>query len=211
MKKVSIVISTLALTVSIFVAWKNYLSPFSLSLHSGNPRLEPIQSGGRVIRFAVILPLYFINNGARDGLIQDIMLNVSSGQNAWLFYPAFYCEYSVFTEATLANTLTKNSSNVPFYPIHLQGKESSYKSIIFVPDAKNVKFPLGNGDLLPGKYQFCIKTLDKISNDYEKKLTFNITLSEKQINDLTSSHILIPFLDEVTSKRQAMSAETQTS
>lgn len=65
-----IFISIIALIVSGVVAWKNYLSPFRLSVLCGNPRLEPgeykLEHGKEkaVIRFGVVLPLYFINSGA---------------------------------------------------------------------------------------------------------------------------------------------------
>ena len=207
----SIIISIIALIVSGIVAWKNYLAPFKLSLHSGAPRLErcPVEliDGRAVMRFAVVLPLYFVNKGARDGIISDIVLIVRSGQNAWLFYPAFYCKYSVSTEPTLGMMLTKDPSNEPFYPPHLQGKETLYKPIVFPPVSSSKKFPLGDKPLLPGKYTFQVMILETLKKDYEVKLTFHITLSEEKISEFESSPsltCLIPFIDEVQDKRQLL-------
>jgi len=208
---ISIIISIVALIVSGIVAWKNYLSPLRLSVYSGSPRLEPcplkLIGGGEVIRFAVVLPLYFVNRGAQDGIIRDIILIVNSGQSAWLFYPGFYCKYSVSTEATLGKRLTEDPSNEPFYPIHLQGKETLYKPIVFFPVGDNKKFPLGDAPLLPGKYTFQVKTLDAKKKDYELKCTFHVTLNEKTTREFASSAsptCFIPFIDEVQDKRQTL-------
>jgi len=207
----TIIISIIALLVSVIVAWKNYLAPFRLSVHSGSPRLEPLQvkltNGKEVVRFVVVLPLYFVNGGARDGIVRDIVLVVRVGQNAWLFYPWFYCKYSVSTEATLGKKLTEDPSNEPFYAIHLQGKETLFKSIVFAPISDNKKFPLGDNPLLPGKYTFQVRTLETLKKGYEVKLTSHITLSEEQINEFESSAsplYLIPFIDEVKDKRQML-------
>jgi len=207
----SIIISIIALIVSGIVAWKNYLAPFRLSLHSGAPRLErcpvELRDGRAVMRFAVVLPLYFVNKGAHDGIISDIVLIVRLGQNAWLFYPAFYCKYSVSTEPTLGRMLTKDPSNEPFYPPHLQGKEALYKPIVFSPVGGSKRFPLGDGPLLPGKYTFQVMILETVKKDYEVELTLHITLSEEQISEFASSASLtglIPFVDEVQDRRQLL-------
>jgi hypothetical protein len=211
METASITISIIALVVSGIVAWKNYLAPFKLSLHSGAPRLErcPVKliDGRTVMRFVVVLPLYFINEGAHDGTISDIVLIVHSGQNAWLFYPAFYCKYNVSTEPTLGMMLTKDKSNEPFYPPHLQAKETLYKPIVFPPVGDSKKFPLGDNPLLPGKYTFQVMILETLKKDYEVKLTFHITLSEEKISEFESSPsltCLIPFIDDVQNKRQLL-------
>ena len=207
----SIIISIIALIVSGIVAWKNYLAPFRLSLHSGAPRLEPcpvqLIDGKAVMRFAVILPLYFVNRGAHDGIISDIVLIVRSRHSAWLFYPAVYCKYSVSTEPALGKMLTKDPSNEPFYPPHLQGKETLYKPIVFFPVGNSKKFPLGDKPLLPGKYTFQVMILETLRRDCEVKLTLNITLSEEQISEFESSTSLtglIPFIDEIQVKRQLL-------
>lgn len=207
----SIVISIVALGVSCFVAWKNYLAPFSLNVYSGNPRLEPcplkLVGGKEVTRFAVVLPLYFVNKGAQGGLIRDIILAVELGKSVWLFYPGFYCKYDVSTETTLGMRLIQDSSNEPFYSIHLQGKEKLYKPIVFYPVGDNKKYPLGDSPLLSGKYTFRVKTLEAEKKGYELKYTFNITLNEEKVREFASSAAptcFIPFMDEVQDKRQML-------
>jgi len=211
MATASIIISIVALILSGIVAWKNYLAPFKLSLDSGSPRLEPcpvkLIGGREVIRFAVVLPLHFVNMGTHDGSIKDIVLTVRSRENAWLFYPGFYCKYSVSTESTLGRKLTEDPSNEPFYPIHLQGKQTLYKPIVFFPVSNNKRFPLGDNPLLPGKHGFQIKTLQAGKEDYEVKLSFHITLSEEttiKFGSPASPVYFIPFIDEVQDKRQML-------
>lgn len=209
MNAVSLIISIVALLVSIFVAWKNYLSPFSVRIYSGNPRLEPcplnLLGGGQIMRFTVVLPLHIVNKGAQDGLIHDIILEVHKDESDWLFYPAFYCDYSVSTELTLGESLTKKPTNVPFYPMHLKGREALYKSIIFVPDGANKNFPLGSNKLSSGKYHFSVAMWETNKDEYREKLTFDITLNDEQIKDFISTagqKFLIPFADEVKNNRQ---------
>jgi len=210
MALVGVITGIIALMVSGIVAWKNYLSPFRLKVYCGSPRLEPcklhLEGGIVVTRFSVLLPLYFVNTGARDGIISDIALIVRSAKNTWLFQPFFYAKYSVQTEATLGKKLTEDPSNEPFYPIHLIGKEKVYKSIVFA-SLPNERFPLGENPLLPGTYGFQVQTLEASKKGYEAKLTFNIKLSEETVNELaspTSPTYLIPFTEEIKAKRQSL-------
>ena len=205
-----IITGLIALIVSGIIAWKNYFSPFRVRVYCGNPRLEPgmhdLGDGRTVIRFAVILPLYFVNTGARDGTISDIALIVRSTKNIWLFQPFFYTKYGMQTESALGKELTKDPSNEPFYPVHLLGKEKIYKSIVFV-SLPNERFPLGDNPLLPGNYTFQVKTLEVAKKDYETKLIFNVDLNEEHISSLSAGAFFIPFVEEVKKKRQDLQAE----
>lgn len=164
---------------------------------------QRLEDGGEVIRFSAILPLYFANAGARDGAISDIVLIVKSEKNTWLFQPFFYTKYSLQTESALGKKLTEDTSNEPFYPLHLAGKSTVYKSIVFAL-AKHEKFPFGTNPLLRGKYNFEIRTLEANKKNYKTKLVFNITLNEEQIKGLSNGAHLIPFLDEIKEKRQEL-------
>jgi hypothetical protein len=210
MEILTVIISATALIISLFVAWQTFVSPFSLIIHSGNPRIEyfpqKLKDGGQVIRFTAILPLQLVNKGARDGLVKDIVIIVHSDSFDWMFYPAFYCDYSISNESTLGNTLTKNNTNIPFYPIHLNGKETLYKSILFVPDGQNERFPLGNGKIVSGKYHFSVCTLKRNKFDYEEKLSFDITFNDEQIRDMNTPNRIgtIPFVDELKNARHKL-------
>jgi len=207
MELAGVITGAVALIISVTLAWKNHLSPFHVGIFCGNPRLEPLplklEDGSTVVRFSAILPLYFTNTGAREGVISDIILVVDSDRNEWLFQPFFYTKYSMKTESTLGTKLTEDPSNEPFYPIHLSGKATVYKSIAFAL-LKHERFPLGTSPLSPGKYSFTLKTLEVDEKHYETKLAFNVTLSSEQINQLSNGNCLIPFLDEVKSKREKL-------
>jgi len=207
MELAGVITGAIALIISVILAWRNYLSPFHVNIFCGYPRLEPLplklEDGSTVIRFSAILPLYFTNSGAREGVISDIILVVNSDQNGWLFHPFFYTKYSMTTEPALGTKLTEDSSNEPFYPVHLAGKSKVYKSIVFSL-LKHERFPLGTNPLSPGKYSFTVKTLEAGKNDYETRLVFNITLNNEQINQLSTGNYLIPFLDEVKDKREKL-------
>jgi hypothetical protein len=206
-----LIIAVFSLIISGIVLWKNYLSPFRLKVYCGNPRLEPVplalKDGGTVTRFAVILPLYFANTGASDGIISDIVMIVRSTEYTWLFQPFFYTKYSIQTESALGRKLTEDPSNEPFYPLHLLGKEKIHRSIVFVSLPKVEGFPLGDNPLLPGRYTFQVRTLELSRKDYENKLTFNLDLSKEHISSLSAANCIIPFIEEVKQKRRSLQAE----
>jgi len=207
MELAGVITGAIALIISVILAWRNYLSPFHVEIFCGNPRLEPLprglEDGSTVIRFTAILPLYFTNAGARDGVISDITLVVNSGQNKWLLQPFFYTKYSISTEPALGTKITEDPSNEPFYPVYLAGKSGVYKSIVFVL-LEHERFPIGTNPLLAGKYSFTLKTLEVGKRDYETKLTFNVTLNNEQVNHLSTGNYLIPFLDEIKDKREKL-------
>jgi len=207
MELAGVITGAVALIISVILAWKNYLSPFQPGILCGNPRLEPVplklEDGSKVIRFSAILPLCFTNTGAREGVISDIILLVTSAQNEWLFQPFFYTKYSMRTESTLGTGLTDDPSNEPFYPIHLPGKSTVYKPILFAL-LKHEQFPFGTSPLSPGKYSFILKTLEVDKKHHRTKLVFNVTLNSEQISQLSTGAHLIPFLDEVKSKREKL-------
>lgn len=211
MELAGVIIAVFALIISGLVAWKNYLSPFRVKVNCGNPRLEPVllylKDGGTVTRFAVILPLYFANTGASDGIITDIVVIVRSTQYTWLFQPFFYTKYGMQTESALGKKLTEDPSNEPFYPIHLLGKEKVYKSIVFVALPNDERFPLGDNPLLPCRYGFQVQTLELSRKDYENKLIFNVDLNKEQISSLSAGNCIIPFVEEVKQRRQSLQAE----
>jgi len=208
MELAGVITGAIALIISLTLLWKDYLSPFNAKIYCGNPRLEPLpqqlEDGGAVIRFSAILPLYFVNTGARDGAISDIALIVKSEKNTWLFQPFFYTKYSLQTEPTLGKKLTEDPSNEPFYHLHLAGKSKVYKSIAFAL-LKHEQFPFGTNPLLAGNYSFEIKTLEIGKEEYETKLIFNIELNGENIAALSKGAIIIPFLEEIKKKRQQLS------
>jgi hypothetical protein len=207
MELAGVITGAIALIISVVLAWQNHLSLFHVRIFCGNPRLEfvplKLDDGRTVIRFAAILPLYFTNTGAREGVINDILLEVSSDQNQWLFQPFFYTKYSMATGSTLGTTLTEDPSNEPFYPIHLAGKSKMYKPIAFAP-LKHDRFPFGTNSLSPGKYSFTVKTLEVSKKHYETRLAFGVTLNNEQTNDLSVGNYVIPFSDEVKDKREQL-------
>lgn len=207
MELAGVTIAVFALIISGTVAWKIYLSPFHVKVYYGNPRLEPgkldLGSGRTITRFAFILPLYFVNTGASDGIISDIAVIVCSPKNTWLFQPFFYTKYGMQTESALGRKLTEDPLNEPFYPLHLLGKEKIYRSIMFV-SLPNERFSLGDNPLLSGRYNFQVQTLEFSKKDYETKLTFNIDLNEEQISSLEAANCIIPFVEEVKKRRQSL-------
>jgi hypothetical protein len=208
MELAGVITGAIALLISGIVAWKNYLSPFNVKIYCGNPRLEllplKLEDGRTVSRFSAILPLYFVNTGAREGVIRDIILIVNSDQDKWLFQSVFYTKYSIKTESTLGKTLTKDPSNEPFYPVHLAGKSEVYKAIVFVP-LKTDSFSLGTSPLSAGNYSFTVKTLEVGKEEYKTKLVFNINLNDESIANLSKCVILLPFLEEIKDERQRLS------
>jgi hypothetical protein len=213
MEVASIIISVVALVVSVIVAWHNYLSPFHLELHCGSPRLEPqplkLEGGKKVARFAVVLPMHFANTGALGGVVTDIVLKVRTPEGStWLFLPFFYTRYGVSNESTFGKKFTEDSTNEPFHPLHLLGREKTYRAVAFVA-LPNDNFPLGVNPLSSGTYTFQIETLETGKDDYALKSTFAISLSEKNVKEWGTSDspsYLVPFLEETKQKRGRLTA-----
>jgi len=212
MELAGVITGAIAITISGILsgilAWKNYFSPFNVKIYCGNPRLEPMpqrfKDGSTVMRFSAILPLYFANTGAREGVINDIVLIVNSDQNEWLFQPFFYTKYGIKTEPTFGKNIFDDPFNEPFYPIHLAGKSKVYKSIAFAL-LKHERFPFGTNPLVAGNYNFAVRTLEAGKEEYETKLVFNIDLNDERVANLSKGNIVIPFLKEITDKRQQIS------
>jgi hypothetical protein len=194
------VTGVIALIISGFIAWNNYISRVNIKIICGNPRIEPVflkeGNGDAAILFSAIFPLYFINLGAQDGVIRNIIIIVKSDQKQWLCKSAFYTAYNIQKESTLGRKLTEDPSNEPFYPVYLSGKSKIYKPIAFVP-MKTDEFPIDTSPLLAGKYNFEIRTLEANKKDYKTKIVSSITLNEEQIKDLSGEANIIPSLKEV--------------
>ena len=197
----------IALFISGIIAWKDYFSRFNVRIYCGNPRLEPgihiLKDNSTVTRFAVILPIYFVNTGAMDGIIDDIAITVKSQNNTWKYFPFFYTRYTVKTDSALGKKLTDDPANEPFSPIHLQSKEQVDKTIVFA-SLENQYSTLGENPLLPDKYTFSVQTSELVKKKYSTKLEFSISLNAEQVADLSKGHILIPNKEEIVNKRQQL-------
>lgn len=207
MEVAGFVTGIIALLISGFIVYKNYLSPCNIKVYCGNPRLEPMpqrfKDGSAVMRFSTILPLYLTNTGAREGIISDVMLVVKSDQNEWLFQPFFYTKYSMETEPSFGKKIFDDPLNEPFHPIHLAGKSKVYKSIAFAL-LKHENFPLGTNPLVAGNYNFAVRTLEAGKEEYETSLVFNIDLNDERVANLSNGNIVIAFLKEILNKRQQL-------
>jgi hypothetical protein len=162
--------------------------------------------GKKVTRFAAIIPLIFVNTGARDGTITDIMLKVKSDKHNWIFQPFIFTKFDLSIKSILGSEeLTKDPSNTPFHPIHLQAKEKMYKPIAFTPlfDLKRLpQCPPGDEPLPHGIYRFEIQALETGTDEFKPKLTFNIELGRESIHTLEIGSFLIPFRQDITKRRQ---------
>lgn len=194
-------IALTALIISGIVAYRAHFSRFNVKIYCGNPRLEPVATeekrGGPAISFCPILPLYFINTGAKGGVIRNIVTIVKTDRKKWLSQSVVYTPYNLQRTSPFGQRLTEDPANELFYPIQLQGKSSIYKSIGFMP-LETDGFPTDKNPLLAGKYTFEIKVLLAHKKHFETKLVFSINLQQSQINSLSNGDRLIPFLEEVS-------------
>src|ERR1019366_4727063 len=75
----SLVISVVAIVVSLLTLWKTHFAPFSAVIVAGSLRLRiyPIRSGTtRWVMASFDVPVSFANEGARSGVITGLRLRV---------------------------------------------------------------------------------------------------------------------------------------
>lgn len=194
----------IALILTGILAWKNYFSPFSVKVLHGKPRLEPgkhiLKNGTSVTRFAMVLPLFFTNSGAREGVINDIIVTVKSKTNFWQYLPVFFTKYTMQKESTLGEKLTEDPSKEPFHPIHLQSKGQIYNTVLFVT-LENEYSTLGENELLPDTYHFTIQISDSSEFTYTIKDEFDIEFNQQHIRSLIDGGILILETEETKKSR----------
>jgi hypothetical protein len=137
-------ISFLALGVSVFLLWRDYLQPFNLTSHPAgritvarNPFSESLHED------CILLDLVFENHGARGGAVEDVALVVRAPDAVGIFR-----SLAVQNDRTL--NLTRElppPALETFVSFHLAKQESAVRRVLFVPRSGD-----GFVRFIPGRY-----------------------------------------------------------
>lgn len=148
----AVIISLLTASWLAFTSYRTAFSPFQAELAIGNPFLTRCEDEKKEnYCMCPIIPIEFVNVGARPGTVRDIVLVVAAGHWKALLHA------EAFSKSFGTAALTENNREV-FHPFMLNGKERLFKNILFniSSQPKGWKSPaVKNGELLPfGTYSF---------------------------------------------------------
>jgi len=146
-------ISILALFISIFTFYMNYLKPFKVDATFGGYVLFPdISETEKIPKLNIGVTILLYNKGAKSGLIEDFAIKVErmdAEDEKVNYYPYLYFDYQDFVDRMLKNEPYAYSYREGFSGIYLKPGESCYKEIVF--GARKTKTPI---QYIAGKYRF---------------------------------------------------------
>jgi hypothetical protein len=170
--KFSIFLSVFALCVSF---WSSF-SPSSVEVVVNSPVWI-----GRNNGLGLKLTCVFANSGAQTGIVTDILLKMEGKDktSAFLFFPTMVIDETEFTmEAKPDIKFLKG----PFYPVAVQGRQSSVLSFVFAKYSGNPNFQSVN--ITPQEYKFTVLTKMGTSTKYETQQSFTVNLNQDSIRTL---------------------------
>ncbi|HQP31062.1 MAG TPA: hypothetical protein PLB81_07015 [Deltaproteobacteria bacterium] len=148
----AVIVASIAAIWTGYVNYKLSLSSFKVNMGAGNPAFTTcIDKEKGTYSLCPIVPLEFVNVGAKPGLVNDVMLVVSTGQWKSKLIPI------AFAPSFGQEALDENRREV-FHPFALNAKERLFKNVIFYPGqdpGELNSLQMNRGQLLPeGNYNF---------------------------------------------------------
>ncbi|MDR3412226.1 MAG: hypothetical protein P4L87_14990 [Formivibrio sp.] len=146
---VAVLISLLALIVSITSAFKEDIFPFQPSVLLDEIVMAPT-SGPSHNSVALVLPLTFINRGNGAGIIHMAAIKIEYEGKAKLYTPIAEIDYQKY----LSGMRKLHGENIlgTFNSFALAGKATLKKFILFAQEEKSDKYPFSSWS--PGNYTF---------------------------------------------------------
>jgi len=202
-------ISVIALGVSGFTLYRNYLAKFKPLItiggvvyrfgiaERGTPGVETAIGGefdpipNRILG-AILIPIVFIHEGGRPGVITDIMLRVSceGNEDNWFFEPRLYVDERAFLTTHDAQAHLKWIESA-FSPFPLAKGSEVRRFILFQP-LSNENYP--SGRLRVGQY--IIHVLCKINDEHKYReidaITVDFSIDALKNLEATVSYIPPP-------------------
>lgn len=174
-------------TISIFAIWisivailisLNVHSPFNVNVYSTGTYVIPANlSDNSYPVMTFILPIEFINTGAKPGVVIDIYLMVKHENIEVKYLP----KYEIDVKQLHQEVLWDNQINKPFQQFGLEGKDRITKAILFTGELPGqiITTEIGN-------YSIEVFIKDSRENIFLKKIVLSIKINEdalKNIND----------------------------
>lgn len=181
-----ITISIIALAVSCFTLWFNFLSPFDPEIDLGTISFIPDRKSkiDNFVTSQLGISISLYNNGAKSGFIEDLSITMINKENRnikYVFFPYMYYDSKKLLISRVEKKPDAYFLQGDFAGFYLLPKEVEYHEILF-----NMKY---NSKLEPGVYEIAIygkiKNEDFIKYDSINQKITDITLQsigKKEIN-----------------------------
>ncbi len=152
---VPLIISAIALAVSLVSAFKNELFDFTLRAVPGELTLA-VASSESHRSFAIIYGVSFINEGYGHGIIEAVALKIHGADGVRLYTPIFEVDYEKFLQGR--RLLHADNIRGRFAPFVLGSREASKHFIVLSQEEKNDKYPFKEWRAGKYRFEFWVKT-----------------------------------------------------
>ena len=193
MKVASFVISIIAILLSCTAIYFSHLEPFSPLITAGDPMwcMETVKVEEK--RLALIVPIIFLNQGAKPGCLADMKLTFHSYGEARdvNFFPSLILDYSGFVKAKKKCDSVFQHAESTFAPILIPGKESFIRVLVFFS-----RHMLSPENVKKGKYRIDFYYLERGKNIAEMFHTANYNIKQETIDSLKKGVAHVPLNEE---------------
>ena len=142
----NLLISIISLIVSLTIAWLTWLRPFSARIILGNIYLVSQKGENNLITITLGLQLSIFNKGAREGVLEDLMITMKSvdGNFNSVFFPIYFYDNQQYLENKLNKKSDLFSMKGSYSSLLLSPKQMILKEIMFQMDKNSGILNAGN-------------------------------------------------------------------
>jgi len=149
-----IVISILALIISIVSAFRDKIWPFELKVLAGDIAIVACGKIGKITNnIPILFPLSFINLGYSEGIIEKIAFKrIDSQENVKIYIPLIEIDFVKLIRRQPPKIHADNMLDV-FSLFSIQPKQSLKKYLVFTQELESKEYPFSD-KWIPGKHNF---------------------------------------------------------
>ena len=191
-ERITLLIAVTAVVISLISAFKDTIFPFNLKVITDTVILANYTSSSRN-SLALVLPLFFINDGHGSSVIEGIAIKVEGQNSVKIYTPVAEVDFGKFIAVKRALDADNVTGTFDSFPIF--GKSSIKKHILFLQEGKSKKYPFNIWN--PGEYKFRIfikesrhskpeeynsmthGVTEDILNRYQEGTSFSLALSKE--------------------------------
>jgi len=145
----ALILSAVALAISLVSAFKEHLFEFHLRVIPGEVTFAvPTAPSHRSV--AIILSASFLNEGYGQGVVEWIAIKIKQGNTVKLYTPIAEVDYEKFIQGR--RKLHGENIRGGFSAFVLHSREGTKKHILLSQEENNPKYPFS--EWKPGKYEF---------------------------------------------------------
>ena len=186
-----IVISLISFAISAYTLWSSRLAPFKLRVLATR-RVDFIQTPAPNSLQRIVMQLLFVNEGARRGYVGNVAIAIRSDNfnKGALFFVALFEDIG---EINFAKEHQDSPKWIAFSTFALNPGEALLKRIVFLPnEADKLTYKAG-------EYTLTLYTVEEGKQDWERRQSVSITLSEQNVSALSQTSAALPASNVVPS------------